>query len=407
MHIIYFHQHFSTPQGATGIRSYEMARALLREGNKVTMVCGSYAAGETGLDGPFVKGCRRGVSDGIDIVEFDLSYQNGDRLLKRSYTFLKYALGSVKIALREPYDIAFATTTPLTAGIPGIVARWLRRKPFVFEVRDLWPELPREMGVIKNPIVLGMLSVLEWCSYRSAHRCVALSPGIATGIQKRGVKPEKIALVPNGCDIGIFNDDVTAPWRPEGVKDSDLMAVFTGTHGLANGLDAVLDVAEVLKRRGRDDIRLVLVGDGKLKSALMSRAERQHLDAVVFHSPVNKTRLAGLMASADLGLQCLANVPAFYFGTSPNKFFDYIAAGLPVLNNYPGWLAGIIKDNDCGFSVAPEDAEAFANALEYAADNPEALRVKGANAAALAKKEFDRANLSKIWVAWVIEGKVA
>ena len=221
------------------------------------------------------------------------------------------------------------------------------------------------------------------------------------------MKPEKIALVPNGCDIGIFNDDVTAPWRPEGVKDSDLMAVFTGTHGLANGLDAVLDVAEVLKRRGRDDIRLVLVGDGKLKSALMSRAERQHLDAVVFHSPVNKTRLAGLMASADLGLQCLANVPAFYFGTSPNKFFDYIAAGLPVLNNYPGWLAGIIKDNDCGFSVAPEDAEAFANALEYAADNPEALRVKGANAAALAKKEFDRANLSKIWVAWVIEGKVA
>lgn len=369
------------------------------------MACGSYGQSKTGLDTPFQRGRRSGMVDGIRVVEFDLSYSNTDGLSKRSLTFAKFALGSIRLALTERYDLTFATTTPLTAGIPSIVARWLRRKPFIFEVRDLWPELPRQMGVIRNPVVLGLLSVLEWASYRSAHRCVALSPGIADGIARRGVRRDRIALVPNGCDIGIFRAGDLTPWRPDGVAGSDLMAVFTGTHGPANGLDAVLDAAQVLKARKRDDIRLVLVGDGKLKPALIERARRDGLSNVVFHPSVNKARLAGLMAAADLGMQCLANVPAFYFGTSPNKFFDYIAAGLPVLNNYPGWLAEMISDHDCGFVVPPENPEAFADALEGAADDRAHLRRKGKNAAALAAAEFDRIRLAEIWVTWVTGGQ--
>lgn len=401
MRILYFHQHFSTPEGAAGIRSYEMAQRLIAHGHQVTMVCGSYGVGVTGLDGEFAKGRRRGTVNDIDVIEFDLSYSNSDGLLKRAGTFLKFALGSVWLTLREPYDLAFATTTPLTAGIPGMSARWLRRKPFVFEVRDLWPELPHEMGVIKNPAVLWALSALEWSSYRSAHRTVALSPGIAKGIEKRGVKPEKIALVPNGCDISIFQDKSLVPWRPAGVNETDLMAIFTGSHGQANGLDAVLDAAAVLKARGRADIKLVLVGDGKLKQSLVERANADELDNIIFHPPVPKARLAGLMAAADIGMQCLANVPAFYYGTSPNKFFDYISAGLPVLNNYPGWLAGMITDHNCGFAVSPDEADAFADALENAADNRQALVEKGDNALALAQKEFDRADLADKWVDWV------
>jgi glycosyltransferase involved in cell wall biosynthesis len=378
-----------------------MARRTIAEGHRVTMVCGSYAAGMTGLTDPFVKGRRRGSVDGIDVIEFDLSYANTDGLIKRSGTFLKFALGSVGVALREDYDLAFATTTPLTAGIPGIAARWLRRKPFVFEVRDLWPELPRAMGVINNRAVLWALSVLEWSSYRSAHRCIALSPGIAQGIEKRGVCSKKIATIPNGCDIGIFGDPNAVSWRPDGVADSDLMAVFTGTHGQANGLDAVLDAADILRTRQRDDIKLVLVGDGKLKSDLQSRAKQMGLENVVFHPPIPKAKLAGLMASADIGIQCLANIPAFYFGTSPNKFFDYIAAGLPVLNNYPGWLAEMIAQHDCGFVVPPDDAEAFADALETAAHDRKALQVMGTNGAALAKSQFARDDLAGRWVSWV------
>lgn len=401
MKVLYFHQHFSTPRGSVGIRSYEMARRLIDRGNEVTMVCGSYGGGETGLSGPFVTGRRSGVVAGIHIIEFDLAYSNSDGLVKRAKTFLKFALRSVNLALTEKYDVLFATTTPLTAGIPGIFARWLRGKPFVFEVRDLWPELPKAMGVIRNPLILGAMSMLEWLSYRSAHRLVGLSPGIVDGISAIGVSRERISLVPNGCDLEIFAGTVS-PWRPPEIGSSDLMAVFAGTHGVANGLDAVLDAAAELHRRKRDDIKLLLIGQGKLKSALRARVEREGLSNVVFHDPVNKARLAGLMAATDVGLQILANVPAFYFGTSPNKFFDYIAAGLPVLNNYPGWLAGIIQENRCGFTVAPEDPVAFANALEVAANDRSALKEMGARGRELAEKNFNRPMLADRWVDWVV-----
>ena len=401
MNILYFHQHFSTPNGSTGIRSYEMAKRLIHHGHSVTIVCGTYGGGETGLAGSFIKGKREGYVDGIRIIEFDLEYSNVDSFFKRSMTFVKFAIRSIGLTFKEKYDVLFATTTPLTAGIPGIIARWIRRKTFVFEVRDLWPELPKEMGVIKNPVILGLMSILEWASYRSAHRCIGLSPGIVEGIKKRGVNPSKIELVPNGCDLSIFGHKVK-PWRPEGVRDGDLMAIFTGTHGVANGLDAVIDVAQELKARERDDIKLVLIGQGKLKPELESQARKLNLDNVIFHPPVNKDKLAGLMDSADIGMQLLANVPAFYFGTSPNKFFDYISAGLPVLNNYPGWLAGMIQEAKCGYTVEPENPLEFASALEHAADNRDSLVSMGVNARLLAEREFERKLLADRWVSWVI-----
>ncbi|WP_144775928.1 glycosyltransferase family 4 protein [Marinobacter maritimus] len=400
MRVLYVHQHFVTPKGAGAIRSYAMARKLVERGHSVTMVCGSNTTGSTGLEGEFTGGKRRGVVDGIDVIELDLAYSNYDGFMKRVWTFLSFALRSIWIALTEKYDLVFATTTPLTAGIPGIFARWLRGKPFVFEVRDLWPELPREMGVITNPVVLWVMGVLEWASYRSAHRLVGLSPGIVEGITKRGVPPEKVAMVPNGCDLDIFTD-LAKPWRPEGIAETDLMAIFAGTHGIANGLDAVLDAAGELKKRGREDIKFLLIGSGKLKPALMARAERNGLDNVVFHDPVKKSELAGLMRATDVGMQILANVPAFYYGTSPNKFFDYIAAGVPVLNNYPGWLADMIEREACGYAVPPADPAAFADALERAAAEQNQLPVMGKRAKALAEREFDRDKMASEWVDWV------
>jgi glycosyltransferase involved in cell wall biosynthesis len=400
MRVLYFHQHFNTPNGNVGIRSYQMAKALLADGHHVTIVCGSYDGGHTGLTHPFSNGYRHGEVEGIQIIEFDLAYSNNDGVLKRALTFLKFALRSIGLVFTEKYDVLFATTTPLTAAIPGIFARWLRGKPFVFEVRDLWPELPRAMGVIRNPLVLSAMSALEWASYRSAHRLIGLSPGIVEGIALRGVSRSRIAMVPNGCDLDIFASPIT-PWRPAQIQPTDLMAVFAGTHGVANGLDALLSVAAELQRRGRDDIKLLLIGKGKLKASLQARAERENLTNVVFLAPVNKSQLAGLMAATDVGLQLLANVPAFYFGTSPNKFFDYIAAGLPVLNNYPGWLAEIIEEHRCGFTVPPENPIAFADALEQAASDRTALKAMGQRGLALAKAKFERQSLAENWVDWV------
>jgi glycosyltransferase involved in cell wall biosynthesis len=385
MRLLYIHQHFATPKGSAGIRSYQMARRMVERGHEVTMLCGRGVDGQAGLNGPFKR---------------DLAYSNNDGFLKRTGTFLAFMLRTSRLVFTEPYDVLFATTTPLTVGVPGILGRWLRRKPFVFEVRDLWPELPRAMGVIHNPVMLWAMRVLEWASYRSADRLIGLSPGIVEGIARRGVALERIALVPNGCDLDIFSPDAER-WHPPEIRDTDLLAIFAGAHGLANGLDSVLDAAAVLQRRGIDDIRIVLIGNGMRKPALLERANKESLRNVVFLDPVPKTQLVSIFKRADVGLQILANIPAFYYGTSPNKFFDYIAAGLPVLNNYPGWLAELIEANKCGAVVPPADADAFADALLRFAEDRIKTRHMGAQALRLAQHNFARDTLAEQWAEWV------
>jgi len=167
---------------------------------------------------------------------------------------------------------------------------------------------------------------------------------------------------------------------------------------MANGLDAVLDAALVLKKRGNTRIRLVFIGDGKLKPELVARADREGLDNCLFLAPVNKRKLTAYLRGADAGLMILANVPAFYYGTSPNKFFDYIAIGLPVINNYPGWLAEMITRSECGIAVEPDNPEAFADALEKMAANPSLVNEMGLRARELAVSEFDREKLGDRFV---------
>jgi len=400
MKILYFHQHFSTPLGATGIRSFEMAKKLIAKGHQVTMVCGSYAGGNTGLSSEFINGQRRGVVDGINVIEFELAYSNSQSFTQRTVSFFKFAYRSIKLALTQEYDLIFATTTPLTAALPGIFARWLRGKHFIFEVRDLWPELPREMGVIKNPIILSMLSALEWLAYKSAKGHIGLSPGIVKGIKRYLLPQQEVALIPNGCDLDIFSKDTKTKecWQPDEIKDDDFVALFSGTHGQANGLDSLLKTAKKLKELDNQSIKFVLIGQGKLKESLQQQAKEWQLTNVIFLAPVNKEKLSQLMARADVGLQTLANVPAFYYGTSPNKFFDYIAAGLPVVNNYPGWLAELINEHNCGAAIPPDDCDAFAETLIKLSQQPEILAEMSINALNLAKSKFDRSKLSSQFV---------
>jgi glycosyltransferase involved in cell wall biosynthesis len=396
--VLYFHQYFSTPKGAGGTRSYEMALHLRRRGHQVTMVC---AADErSGLDLPEqAKGLRHGTVDDIEVYQFPLAYSNRLSLAQRSLLFFRFALKSVKLALKLDYDVLFATSTPLTAGIPGIVMKLLgRRKSFVFEVRDLWPELPKAMGVVKNPIVLGGMSLLEWTSYRMADACIGLAPGIVEGIRKRSRVSLPVELVPNGCDLELFRPGERARLNLAGVGPTDFVAAFTGAHGIANGLDAVLDAAAVLKKGGRNQIKLVLIGDGNQKDRLRSRARKEGLENVMFLDPLPKLQLSEITGCLDCGLQILANVQAFYYGTSPNKFFDYLAAGRPVLINYPGWLAELVAKHHCGLAVPPDNPGAFAEALVYLADHPEERAEMGRNARRLAETEFARTTLADRWV---------
>lgn len=402
MRILYLHQHFTTPLGSGGIRSYEMAQRCLSEGINVTMVCGSHSEANSGLSTEFRWGMRKGNIDGIDVIEFDLSYSNKDGFLKRTFLFFLFSLRAVFISLTYKYDVIFATTTPLTAGIPGIFARWVRGKKFIFEVRDLWPELPKAMGVIKNPLLLFLMDILERITYKSAHKLIGLSPGICKGIASKGISLDKIIEVPNGCDIELFAKE-TPIWKPESINSNEVVFIFCGAHGIANGLDSVLDAVKVLENRKVLGYKILFIGNGRLKNRLISRAINEGLtDRIIFLDSVPKEKLIGLMKCCDVGLQILANVPAFYYGTSPNKFFDYLSAGLPVLTNYPGWVAELVIEYKCGFACEPDKPELFANEMIKIIQNKQQLKEMGKAALFLANSKFHRADLSRKWLKWVL-----
>ncbi|TLX75672.1 glycosyltransferase family 4 protein [Labilibacter sediminis] len=400
MNILYFHQYFCTPEGNSGIRSYEMAKYLVSKGHKVTMVFGESPRLKSPLQGePFINGVRRGTYENINLIEFNLAYNNKMSMLKRSLIFVRFGLRSIRLVYTENYDLLFATSTPITAGIPGIVMKLLgKKKPFVFEVRDLWPELPRAMGVIKNKFVLGGMSVLEYLSYNKSDACVALSPGIEEGIKRRLKKNNPVFFIPNGCDLEIFKPGTYKKDIFPGCNDDNFVAIFMGAHGIANGLDAVLDAASEMKQDSKfKHIRIALIGDGKMKPHLGQRVENEGLDNVMMLSSVPKKEIIKYLWAADAGLMILANVPEFYYGTSPNKFFDYVSSGLPVLNNYPGWLAGMIEENNLGTVVKPDDPVDFANGLLKLSEDKDKLKQMSENAREFAKTHFDRFKYASVF----------
>ncbi len=335
-----------------------------------------------------------------------MSYSNYLSVPRRAWVFLRVALKAVAVALRGDYDLFFATSTPLTAAIPGICAKLFRRKQFVFEVRDLWPEVPRQMGAIRNPIAFWALLGLEWLAYRCADACIALSPGIEAGIRRRSRPDLPISMIPNVSDLELFKPEREDSECFLETNDDDFVCVFAGAHGIANGLDAVLAAAQLLHQDGIHDVKFVFVGDGKKKPELIRRADEAGLDNCIFLDPVPREELARKLSSADVGLMILANVEGFQYGTSPNKFFDYISAGLPVIVNYPGWLAELVTERKSGLAVPPEEPGPFVEAVLELKSNPILVREMGKRARELARNEFSLEQLSNRFADF-LEGVVA
>lgn len=393
MHVAYIHQHFSTKSGKTGTRSYEMAQRLLANGHQVTMICGVNDATQAVL-----KTNDRVTEqeiDGIRVMCISEPYENKMSFYRRLMAFGRFARAAERVVRGLTPDLVFATSTPLSVGLPGMKGARHHDVPFVFEIRDLWPELPIAMGVLKNPLLKGYARHLERKLYFAAEQVVALSPGIRDGVCSTGYPRKQVTMIPNGCDLDLFQPD-EAPLSDERFgSDDELRCVFTGAHGLANGLDAVLDAARVLKDRGETGIRLVFIGTGREKPRLVERSQQDGtIEMISWCDPVPKAELAAVLPRMDVGLMILKNVPAFYYGTSPNKFFDYISCGIPVLNNYPGWLADMITDHECGRVVPPDDAEAFADALVWFRDHRDELPAMGVRGRKLAEAEFARDKLA-------------
>ena len=388
MRILYLHQHHSGPSGSTATRSHAFAEALAAAGHEVTIACGRYAGARTGLSGPFRRGRRSGRAGRHAVVEFDIPCGNAMGLAARAGAFLRYAARATPLACAAEVDLVVASSTPLTVALPALAAQALHGTPFVFEIRDPWPELPRAMGGVPAP-VLAAMERLATAACRRAAAVVALSEGMAATAIARGADPACVHVVPNGCDLHLFGPHV-APWRPAEATPGEVLALYAGAHGRANGLGTLLDAAAMLQARGETRLRILLAGEGSEKPALMARAAKQGLANVTFLDPRPRAAIGALHAGCQVALHLLADLPAFAEWTSPNKIMDGLAAGRPVVTNQPGRAARIVADGPSGIVVPPGDAAALADALARLAQDGALRDRMGAAARRQAVVRWDR-----------------
>ena len=328
------------------------------------------------------------------VIEFDIPCGNAQGMGARMLAFLRFAARTVPLALSGRFDLAIASSTPLTVALPALAGWRMARLPFLFEIRDPWPELPRAMlrgrGMREAPLraVLAAMEPLATAACRQARAVIALSDGMAETAIARGADPARVHVVPNGCDLDLFGPHI-APWRPAEARSGECLAVYAGAHGVANGLDLLLDAAALLRDERR--LRVLLVGEGAEKPRLMRRAKAERLANVTFLDPLPKTRLAMLLAGSQIGVHLLGPVPAFAEWTSPNKLMDYLAAGLPAVTNVPGRAARLVtEDEPCGIATAPGDAAALAEAMRGLAADPARRGAMGQAARAKAVRRWDR-----------------
>jgi len=315
----------------------------------------------------------------------------------RSAAFLRYAAAAARLALRERPDLIIASSTPLTVALPALSAKALRGIPFIFEIRDPWPELPRAMGVLPAPIAPAMEALANLACRRAA-AVVALSEGMAETAHARGADPARVQVIGNGCDLDLFGPHI-APWRPPEAAPWEVLALYAGAHGRANGLGVVVEAARLLAARGETRLRILLVGEGAEKTALMRAAAE--LRNITFLAPMPKREIAGLFAGSQIALHILADCPAFAGWTAPNKLMDGLAAGRPVISTAPGDAARLLTEGGAGMAVAPGDAVGLAAALLGLVEDPARRAAMREAARSLAVRQHDRRLLAARFVALV------
>lgn len=392
MHILYLHQYFVPPEASGGTRSYELARRWVAAGHQVTLVTSNAMMGAAyrSLTEPTTVDV-----DGIRVIVLPVPYSNHMSYAERMLAFAKFAGACTRVALSERADVVFATSTPLTIAVPGLLASAGHRVPMVFEVRDLWPELPIAMGALRNPLMRGAASMLEWCAYHGASRVVALSPAIADGVVRRGIPREHVSVVSNACDLQAFSGAAdgaaAARSRHLGALGADAKVVlYGGTFGAINDVAWLADVAAASRYRG-DDLHFVLVGDGAGRDALIQRATNHGVLDQNLHvlAPIPKREIPGLLGAATIATSLFMPLPEME-ANSANKFFDALAAGKPIAINYGGWHADLLEEWGAGIALPHAQPMVAAARLADLAMDPTALADHGAAALRLARSCFDR-----------------
>jgi len=390
MHILYIHQYFATPKGSTGTRSYEFARRWVKAGHKVTVITGYYDIG--GLE-PGKGLIRKQRVEGINVIIVGTSYSNKQSYLRRIASFVCFIFLSIYAGLKtKKTDVIYATSTPLTVGIPAIVLKWLKRVPFVFEVRDQWPEIPIEMGIMKNKVMINLLLWLERAIYKHSVAIIALSPGMADGARSVLKTEKPIHIIPNSCDTELFRLDIDGSIIRKQYSWGDrLVLLHAGAMGRANGLMFVADAAEKLK--DKPDIHFVLVGDGSEKKALVGRVEQLGLSNIEILDSRSKVELVKIIAACDISMVIFANYPILEHN-SANKFFDSLSAGKPVLLNYSGWQREVLEENEAGSGCELCNLDEFVENVLYLNSHPGQIEQMGQNARRIAIGKFNRDKLA-------------
>lgn len=392
MHILLIHQAFAGLDEAGGTRHMELARLLVRRGHQVTIIASpiSYLSGKTRTDKMFWDQIE--PSDPGITIHRTYTYPALHRsFFHRILSFLSFMVSSFSAAMKvKKVDLVWGTSPPIFQGITAWLVARLKGIPFLFEVRDLWPAFAIAVGVLRNPLLISLSNWLEKFLYSHADRVMVNSPGYLDHVSLRGAK--WVELVPNGADPTMFNPLSTGKkFRDQWSLEDSFVALYAGAHGLSNDLTVVLNAAERL--REFPQIKIVLVGDGKEKSHLIDQSKKMGLNNVLFVPAAPKNEIGEVIAAADACIAILKPLE-MYKTTYPNKVFDYMAAGRPVVLAIDGVIREVVEQAGAGLYCEPGDPIAMANTILRLSQNPGESKIMGQAGRNYVQKNFDRNRLA-------------
>lgn len=340
MKILYLHQYFNTNENSGGTRSYEFSNELTKAGHEVVVITGKKT------DQSSIKNER------LKVISTNTKYSNDMGFLRRVLSFFHYILFSIILSLKvKNIDVVFATSTPITIGVPGYIISKLKRAKFIFEVRDVWPDVPIELGFINNKALIYLLKKYELFIYKHADYIIALSKGMKNNILSKGNFKNKLSVITNLANLEMYNNieiDEKKIKKNYGLENK-FICIHPGTMGFVNGLDFILDTANYTKEN--KEIHYLLIGSGKEKDNLKTRVKKENLNNVTIADPLPKKDIIKVIKASDLGLMVVRNEFKILEDNSANKFFDFLAAGLPILINYEGWQKETLENDEAGFST--------------------------------------------------------
>lgn len=397
MHFLLIHQSFATPNEPGGTRHFELARGAVERGHEFTVIASeiSYLTGQSTTHKSASQ--SDAMIDGIRVVRAFTPPTFGGSFGGRLFSFVGFAASSMIKALRSGnVDLVMGTSPPIFQALSAWLVSVVRRRPFLLEVRDLWPEFLVDMGLLKNRFLIRASRGLEKFLYARADHILVNSPAYVDYLINKGVARDKITLLPNGVDPTMFDPSSAGNGVRASMKlDGKFVIVYAGAMGPANGLDLLLAAAEELKPDPR--ICFLIVGDGKERKRLQTAADARRLGNLKFAGAQPKREMPNFIASADACVAVLQDIPKFRM-TYPNKVFDYMAAGRPVVLAIDGVIREVVETAGAGIYTAPGDAKSLADAIRFLACHQSEREQMSRNGRSYVEKHFNRSRHSQQFV---------